>query len=117
VSVVALRTYEDPFYTLTVTLDGSDYLFDFRYNQRADAWYFDFGLTDGTILLRGIKVVCNRSLLGRFADARLPPGTLIAFSSTTSNAQPGLLEIGEGKRVQLQYWDAAEVAANAALDA
>lgn len=99
----AIRTFDDPFYSMTVALDGSDYLFEFRYNQREDCWYFDLSLTDGTLLVAGVKVVCNRPLLKRFVDTRLPPGTLIAFSSTNDASPPGLTELGEDRRVTLVY--------------
>jgi hypothetical protein len=95
---------------MTVTLDGSDYLFEFRFNQREGRWYFDVALTDGTVLVRGIKVVCNTDLLKRFGDTRLPPGKLVAFANTSSREAPGQLELGEDKRVTLLYFDAAEVA-------
>ena len=99
----ALNTFEDPFYTMTVTLDGSDYVLGFRYNQREDAWYFDISLTDGTLLVAGVKVICNRPLLRRFADVRLPLGHLVAFSSGTDASPPGLAELGVDKRVTLVY--------------
>lgn len=108
-SIQSLRTFEDPFYTMTTTLDGSDYLFDFRYNQREDAWYFNISLTDGTLLVAGIKVVCNRSLLKRFADVRLPPGALLAFANTTDASVPGLTELGEERRATLLYYSASEL--------
>ncbi len=107
-SVEVIRTFEDPFYTMTVTLDGSDFTFEFRYNQREDAWYFDLSLQDGTLLVRGVKVVCLRPLLRRYADTRLPKGTILAFPNTNSRALPGLLELGEDKRVTLLYFSASE---------
>lgn len=110
-SVMALRTFDDPFYTMTVPLDGSDYMLEFRYNQRENAWYFSVSLTDGTLLAAGIKVVCNRSLLSRFADTRLPPGILLAYANTTDASTPGMGELGQGLRATLTYFDAAEVAA------
>lgn len=106
-----LRTFEDPFYTTTTTLDGADYTFEFRYSQREICWYFSVSLTDGTALVSGVKVVCNRSLLSRFADVRLPPGRLIAFSTSPDKSPPTLEELGQGKRVELVYVTAEEVAA------
>lgn len=99
----AIRTFEDPFYSMTVSLDGSDYLFEFRYNQRENCWYFDLSLTDGTLLVAGVKVVCSRALLKRFVDTRLPPGTLFAFANTTDDSPPGLTDLGEDRRVTLMY--------------
>lgn len=108
-AIVSLRTFSDPFYTCTVNLDGSDYLFEWRYNQREDAWYFDIALTDGTTLARGIKVVCLLPLLKRFADSRLPKGQLIAWPNTDSRKLPGLDELGEDRRVTLLYFDESEL--------
>ena len=107
-SIEVIRTFEDPFYTMSTTLDGSDFLFEFRYNQREDAWYFDVALTDGTVLVRGVKVICNKPLLQRFADSRLPKGTLIAWPNTNTRKAPGLLELGEDKRVTLLYFSLSE---------
>lgn len=106
-----LRTYSDPFYTTSTVLDGTDYALEFRYSQREEAWYFSIGLTDGTPLVSGVKVVCNRALLSRFADVRLPPGRLVAFSTSPDKSPPKLEELGQGKRVELTYVTAEEVAA------
>lgn len=106
-SILALQTFEDPFYSMTVPLDGVDYLLEFSWNQREDAWYFDISLTDGTMLVRGTKIVCQADLLGRFADSRLPPGMLMAWPNTASKKAPGLRELGEGKRVTLLYFEAS----------
>lgn len=107
----ALRTFEDPFYTMTTTLDGSDYVFEFRYNQREECWYFSISLTDGTLLVAGVKVVCERKLLSRFADVRLPPGILVAYANTNDTSPPKLTELGQDRRVTLMYVTKAEVEA------
>lgn len=105
-----LRTFEDPFYRMSTTLDGTDYLFEFRYSQRESCWYFSTYLTDGTLLVAGVKVVCNRSLLSRFASVALPKGKLVAFASGADASPPGLDELGIGKRVELTYVTVAELA-------
>lgn len=110
-SIQSLRTFDDPFYTMTTALDGVEYLFEFRYNQRENAWYFSISLTDGTLLDAGVKVVCNRPILRRFANEHLPPGVLLAFANTTDKSTPGMGELGEDRRVTLVYYDADEVAA------
>lgn len=107
-SIEALRTFDDPFYSMTTVLDGSEYFFEFRYNQREDCWYFNISLTDGTLLVAGVKVICNRPLLKRFADTRLPAGQLVAIPNTNDDDPPGLLELGEDRRVTLIYFSARE---------
>lgn len=105
----SLRTFEDPFYTMTTVLDGTDYLFEFRHSQREDCWYFSISLTDGTLLAAGVKVVADRPLLSRFANVRLPPGMLVAFANTTDKTPPKLAELGEDRRVTLIYFPKAEL--------
>jgi hypothetical protein len=107
-AIQSLRTFDDPFYTMTTPLDGSDYLFEFRYAQRENAWYFSISLTDGTLLVAGVKVVCSRPLLRRYADLRLPPGVLMAFPNTSDDSTPGMGELGEDRRVALIYATADE---------
>lgn len=108
----ALNTSGDaPFYEMTVPLDGTDYLLSFRYSSREACWYFSIALNDGTLLAAGVKIVCNRSLLGRFADVRLPPGMLIATTGTNDASLPGLDELGIDRRVTLVYIPKAEAAA------
>lgn len=108
-SIYSLRTFSDPFYTETVPLDGTDYVFDWRYNQREKSWYFSIATSSGDPLASGVKVVCGVSLLGRFADLRLPPGVLMALSNTSDASPPGLTELGQEQRVTLIYFDVAEV--------
>jgi hypothetical protein len=103
-----LTTYEDPFYTITIPLDGKDYVFDFRYNQREQVWYFSIEQPDGVRLATGVKVVCNTPLIYK-RDERLPPGLLVAISQDGDDTSPSLLELGPGKRVVLSYLTGDEV--------
>lgn len=107
----SLRTFSEPFYTMTCVLDGTDYLFEFRHNQREDCWYFSVATTDGEPLASGVKIVSDRFLLARFADVRLPPGRLVAISNTTDKSPPRLDELGEDRRVTLIYFTLAELTA------
>lgn len=109
-SVEALRTFEDPFYTMVTTLDNVDYLFDFRFNTRECAWAFDMLLTDGTLLASGVKVLCNQDLLAGETDTRLPPGVLMAFPNEGDASPPGIDALGIDKRVTLTYVSASELA-------
>lgn len=106
-AIVSIRTFSDPFYTMTVPLDGTDYAFEFRFNHRENCWYFDISLSDGTLLVAGVKVICHRPLLARFANVHLPKGILIAASNSEDTSPPGLEELGEGLRVELIYQTAS----------
>jgi len=108
-SVFNVPTSDDPFYTQVTDLDGTDYILEFRYNQREDAWYFSISLSDETRLISGVKVVCGVNLLGRFAQEHLPPGILMAIANEDDDSTPGTGALGIGKRVTLVYFDASEL--------
>lgn len=109
-AVFTLPTFDDPFYSQITDLDGTDYLLEFRYSQRENAWYFSVSLSDETRLVSGVKVVCGVFLLDRFPDVRLPPGQLIALPNGTDDSLPGMNELGPDRRVTLIYLDAEEMA-------
>lgn len=110
-AVLALPTFSDPFYSYTITLEGKPYLFEFRYNQRESAWYLDVAEVDGTVLVRGVKLVCGINLLRRFADVRLPPGLLTCIANGADKSTPGLEDLGEDRRVTLTYFTTDEIEA------
>lgn len=107
-SAVYIPTTEDPFYTLTVILEGKPYNFSFRYNQREDCWYFSLALEDDTSLVGGVRVVCNTDLLASCHDVRKPPGFLTARAIDTNTEAPGLEELGPDKRVTMLYLSSDE---------
>lgn len=104
-SAFMIPTATDPFYSQVTDFDGIDYLLEFRYNQRENAWYFDISLADETKLFSGIKVEIGANLLGRFSDIRLPQGQLFAVASGNDESTAGLLELGIDSRVTLVYVD------------
>jgi hypothetical protein len=102
--MILIETFEDPFYTQIVAMDGTDYILDFRFNERESCWYFDILQIDGTELLKGIKVVCEVPLLEDYkANPLMPQGEMLASASGADKSPPGLTELGEGKRVELVY--------------
>lgn len=87
-------------YDQRVRLDGTDYLFDFRWNQRRAVWVFSITGLDGARILTGQTIVCGVPLLGRAVGG--PPGRLLALAvSPTDFEAPGLTELGG--RVSLIY--------------
>lgn len=96
---------EIPDYEQRTSLDGRDYIFRFRWNQREAAWYFDISDHDDALIVAGLKAIIGWPLLRLVTDARRPPGELMFFS-TTPGGDPGLDDLGPQKRVQLVYFDA-----------
>lgn len=94
---------DTPLYSERVTLDGSEYIFAFDWNDREGRWYLSISTVDGLPLALGIKLVANWPLLRRFTDSRLPPGHLIAADiSSQAGESPAYAELGA--RVKLMYF-------------
>lgn len=94
-------------YDQRTQLEGTEYLFSFRYNLRRELWTFSIQALDGADILTGqtvhVGIVLNRRAVGG------PPGVFIAVSETADISSPTLHELGQ--RVKLYYLTAAEVAA------
>lgn len=99
-----------PSQRLRVTLDRREYVLDFRWSMREERWYLDLRDGSGVLLVGGIKVVTAWPLLARFrAMVGIPAGDLMIDDGRASLADPTL--DGLGVTTQLQYLDAAEIAA------
>ncbi len=98
------------FWTQTTTLDGIDYVLEFRYNTREATYYLSISLTDQTVLAQGIKLVSDFPLLQAYADIRMPPGELVAMAFGSNDANPAIGELGIGQRVELTYITESEMA-------
>jgi hypothetical protein len=89
-------------------LDGRDYVLEFAYNEREDRWYLTILDDEETPLVCGLKLVTNFPLLRRYkANPDVPPGELMAIDLTGNRAPPSFAELGEGRRVELTYFEAA----------
>lgn len=76
-------------------LDGTFYLFDFRYNSRADIWMMNIYDETGTIILSGIALLLGVDLITRFQDSRLPPGPLFLMNLKDENVEADRNTLGE----------------------
>lgn len=95
------------FYTKRISLDGTDYIFDFSYNQREDSFYFTINNSDGEYVIGPIKIVSNFPLLGFYRYvAGLPPGELWAIDFKGEIAAPGINRLGAD--VTFSYFDVEE---------
>lgn len=109
-SVLVMPTRTDlPHYSFSIELEGVTYGFEFRWNLRDSAWYFDISDSSGTPLITGRKVALGAPLLRRFVLPGLPPGELVAYDSSGKGQEAGIDELGA--RVLLLYWESSEFAA------
>lgn len=105
------------FFEQTITLDGSSFDFEFRWNTRDEVWYLSIfdpltvAASDGSrsAILAGIPIRVRWPLLGLYRYRTRPLGELIAFDTTGEDADPGRRDLGT--RVQLIYFEQADLAA------
>jgi hypothetical protein len=102
-----------PYYTQITSLEGTNYVFAFSYNQRQSTWRLSIGLPNGDgdpTPLASVKLFSNWPLLRRLTDTRLPPGELIAVCNPKGDkSPPGLNDFGPGLRVQLMYFPSSDL--------
>jgi hypothetical protein len=110
------------FYDLETVIGGNEYLFDVKWNPRANidpdtlvaagAWAFDLYDGEGNAIVTCVPIVCG-AYLGRTADhALFRNGVIVAVDTERRDnipRDPGLDDIGEGKRVEVRYYTMAEV--------
>ena len=95
-------------YRIEVELDAKSYVFDFSWNDRLAAWFFDvLDASDLTQILSGRRVVVGFPLWNRFRDPKLPAGVLEAIDTSDAGLDPLFAELGD--RVLLVYTPAAEI--------
>lgn len=111
-AILQLPTVNDgtPHYSFRTQLEGTDYVFDFRYGARRGCWMFDLSTLDGTEILRGQMVTVLRDLLARATGPDRPLGQLWAMNVKEptaaeggARALPGLLDLGASGRCRLYY--------------
>jgi hypothetical protein len=108
VATLILDTPRDvPFFTLRTRLDDKDFILDFSYNHREEAFYMSVLDSEEQPLALGVKVITNVSLLRWFFGDQFPAGDLVAASTTTDKSQPKLGELGIGRRCELTYYEPA----------
>jgi hypothetical protein len=92
-----------------IQLEGSKYLFRFRWADRASAWLLSIHDDQDVELVAGQALVNTSDLLRPFNDARLPPGQLSVVDVDGLGLDAGKGDLGG--RVQLFYADSDAVAA------
>jgi len=82
-------------------LDGSKYLFRFRWAARASAWLLSIHDDQDVELIAGLALVNTSDLLRPFNDERLPPGQLSVVDVDGTGLDAGKADLGG--RVQMFY--------------
>lgn len=97
-----------PFFDLQITLDDVNYTLEFRWNERAEAWFFSIlDETGETPYAEGLRVVVAWPMLA-FSAERVPPGVLV-FIDTAGGVEDIVRQEELGDRVELWYFTRDEL--------
>ncbi len=96
-------------YRVTTLIDGTEYIFDVRWNERDSAWYFDISDAEGSLILAGTKIMLGSPLGRRSVDPRYPNG--IFSASDLSGADEDATYTDLGTRVVVFFYAASELVA------
>lgn len=94
-------------YDMSLVLDETTYILEFRWSTREGSWYIDLKEQDETPITMGVKVVPNLPLGARHQDLRRPPGWFVARDTSGKGLPPGQRDLGD--RVQLYYLTKADL--------
>jgi hypothetical protein len=95
-----------PDFEVRVSVDGSDYLFRYRWNHRAESWFLDLLDADGVLLLAGRRLTVDSSILEQYRHLPIPQGRLVPWDTTDRGLDPAFVDLGE--RVLMRYLDPSE---------
>jgi hypothetical protein len=106
---------DNPRYSFSIELDGSEFKVRLEWNDRASAWFLDLSDGAGALLVSSRRVTVGFPLLSRFRIAVMPLGDLSAIDTSGLGVDPGYSDLGA--RVRLVYTPVAELPAGAVVSA
>lgn len=102
----------EPYFTSRVRLDERDYTLEFWYSTRSENYSLTIYDVEENLLRAGLRLFPLVNLLAPHRwDPRLPQGELIVACFVADQSPPKLGELGAGKRCELTYMPAADLAA------
>jgi len=96
-------------FRVNTVLEGTEFIFDVRWNGRDSAWYMDLLDVDGDLIRAGMKIALGSPMGIRVADARFPDGLFSPSDLSNSGVDAGFDDLGV--RVVVFFFTNAELAA------
>ena len=91
---IPLNPDSNPFYEVSVELEGNKYYLTFNYNYRADAWYMDISDVNKEVIVAGTRLRSDFPPLLQFEDERLPVGFIVIVNLSQDGTDPTLDSLG-----------------------
>jgi hypothetical protein len=104
---IVLPWQDFPAYQMTVPLEQTAYVFNFKWNTSFSFWTMDILDPQGDLLIAGLKLVLHVELLRRYQNALLPPGELRVID--TEGALTEISRADMGVFAQLIYRESTTV--------
>jgi hypothetical protein len=98
--MATIKLRELPYYTGTVSLEGSTYRLTVKWNETTAKWYMDIKSVVGSVDIKGIALLTGIELLSPYGYA-LKFGNLRIVDNSEANEDP--LYEGMGDRWTLEY--------------
>ena len=77
-----------PQYRYSVVIDGISYIFEYKWNVRADSWYLSILQPDETCIRAGIRIVKDWNLIFRDVNELLFEGVLYVLRADNGSGDP-----------------------------
>lgn len=103
---IPTRTDGAPYYSFTLLLEDVTYELEFRWVERAAAWFMAISDAGGALLLASRRLVLGVPITMRFKNPALPPGDFYLYDSSGKDIEAGLYDLGS--RVLLLYTEGAD---------
>ena len=112
---LSLPVPEVSFASTSITLGGIEYSITYSFNERDERWRMDI-LTDSEVVILGVKIMEEESLLGRYILPLFTHGDIFCVRLKDDGKQVGRDNLGLGLPFDLVYLTNAEIA-QAIIDA
>lgn len=108
-----IEVFQEAFFEIDVVLSGKTLTLVFRWNEEFEFYTMDVFSRGLDLILKGIKIIKNAPLIGKYAKMELPPyGDLFVQDTGTNSDQPSLETFGERFILIWADWTAESIAEN-----
>lgn len=95
-------------YELTLTLNSVVFILRFYFNTRLNSWVMQLKDSTGTVILGGVPVQTNVSIIAQYIYDNFPLGEVVPIDETGEERNPGEEDLGND--IKMIYVEPDEVA-------
>lgn len=80
--MIELPLVSDPYYKFSITLDGTTYIINVKWNDVHEFYVIDILDSAEAPIIYGIKLTLNAELIRRYNGKGVPPGAMMVIDSS-----------------------------------